>query len=94
MFPSLHRILPLTVGLLGGAILGIRLVRHPPADVTGVLMITGWVTLIAFMLAPATRVGYLLYPVNFFVWSRLLRDPSPAPGEIEPSTGVLAASTF
>ena len=66
--------LPLTVGLVGGAFLALRLVRHPPVNASQVLVVTGWVTLIAFMLAPSTRVGYLLYPVNFFVWSRMLRE--------------------
>ena len=27
----------------------------------------------AILLAPATRIGYLLYPINFFVWAPLLR---------------------
>ena len=26
----------------------------------------------AILLAPATRIGYLLYPINFFVWGWLL----------------------
>ncbi len=39
---------------------------------------------VAILLAPATRVGYLLYPVDFFVWAWLLRsedtvDPGPDP---------------
>ena len=40
--------------------------------------------LIAILLAPATRVGYLLYPINLFVWAWMLRqsdDPvAPASG--------------
>ena len=35
--------------------------------------LTGWVMLIAILLAPATRVGYLLYPINLFVWAWMLR---------------------
>jgi hypothetical protein len=27
---------------------------------------------VAILLAPATRVGYMLYPINFFAWSWLL----------------------
>jgi hypothetical protein len=26
------------------------------------------------LLAPATRIGYLLYPINFFVWAHLFSD--------------------
>ena len=36
--------------------------------------------LIAILLAPATRVGYLLYPINLFVWAWMLSqadDPAP-----------------
>jgi hypothetical protein len=44
------------------------------------------------LLAPNPRVGYLLYPINFFVWAYLLA-PSPEEGELlrpEDATSVLA----
>jgi len=28
------------------------------------------------LLAPNPRVGYLLYPINFFVWAYLLAEPA------------------
>ena len=28
---------------------------------------------VIILLAPATRIGYLLYPINFFVWAYLFR---------------------
>jgi hypothetical protein len=34
------------------------------------------------LLAPATRIGYLLYPINFFVWAYLFND---APGKEQPA---------
>ena len=34
----------------------------------------GIVMAVITLLAPATRIGYLLYPINFFVWSYLFRD--------------------
>ncbi len=92
-FPSLHRIFPLTVGLVGGAFLALRLVRHPPVNASQVLVVTGWVTLIAFMLAPSTRVGYLLYPVNFFVWSRMLREERPVEAEAQVPVEALSAGS-
>jgi hypothetical protein len=73
-FPQLHRILPLTVGVLGGLILARHLLLHPPQTTAQATSLAGWVMLIAILFAPATRVGYLLYPVNFFVWAYLLRD--------------------
>jgi hypothetical protein len=40
------------------------------------------------LLAPATRIGYLLYPINFFVWAYLFGD---SPGTEQP--GVRAPVT-
>ena len=45
--------------------------------------VTGWVMLVAILLAPATRVGYLLYPINLFLWAWMFRrsdDPADAVG--------------
>ncbi len=72
-FPSLHRVLPVTIGLVGGAALVIHLFRRPPKTAAQVTSLAGWVMLVAIIFAPATRIGYLLYPINFFVWSALLR---------------------
>ena len=37
-----------------------------------VCQVAGATLLVAIMLAPATRIGYLLYPLNLFVWSWML----------------------
>ena len=29
--------------------------------------------LVAILVAPATRIGYLVYPINFFVWAFMFR---------------------
>ena len=71
------------VGLVGGAVLVRHLIRRSPrATPPAVATLTGWVMLIAILLAPATRVGYLLYPINLFVWAWMLRqaDDPAAPG--------------
>ena len=49
--------------------------------------LVGWVMAVAILLAPATRVGYLLYPIDFFVWAWLLRsedtvDPPGSDGAV------------
>jgi hypothetical protein len=36
------------------------------------------------LLAPDPRVGYLLYPINFFVWAYLLAEPTP-PSDLLPA---------
>ena len=69
------------VGVVGLAVLARLLVRRPPRDAAAVARLTGWVMLVAILLAPATRVGYLLYPINLFVWAWMFRrseDPADA----------------
>jgi hypothetical protein len=73
-FPALHRALPLTVGVLGGALLAWRLWRRPPVNATQVCTLGAVVMAVIILLAPATRIGYLLYPINFFVWAHLFRE--------------------
>jgi hypothetical protein len=90
-FPWLHRILPFTVGVTGAAVLGVYLWRRRPSTASQVSLVAGWVMLAACVLAPATRVGYLLYPINFFVWSWLLREPRPEP-QTEPTPASVLAS--
>ena len=75
--PSLHRVIPVVIGLIGAAVLVVHLVRRPPRTASQVATLTGWVMTVAILFAPATRVGYLLYPINFFVWGVLLREPDP-----------------
>jgi hypothetical protein len=82
-FPSLHAALPVLVALVGGALMLRRLVRRTPSEPADVAMLAGWAMLVAIAFAPATRVGYLLYPADFFVWGWMLRAASstgmPAP---------------
>ncbi len=48
-------------------------------------ILTGWVMTVAILLAPATRVGYLLYPANLFVWGWMLGQAAdPAVPTVEP----------
>jgi hypothetical protein len=76
-FPFLHRVLPLAVGLVGGALLAWYLARRPPQTAAQVCAVGGVVMAVITLFAPATRIGYLLYPINFFVWSYLFAEPSP-----------------
>jgi hypothetical protein len=73
-FPFLHRALPLAVGLVGGAILAWYLARRTPQTASQVCTIGGIVMAVIILMAPATRIGYLLYPINFFVWTYLFRE--------------------
>jgi hypothetical protein len=74
-FPFLHRVLPVVVGSLGGILLAWYLYRRPPQTASQVCKVAGVVMAVITLLAPATRIGYLLYPINFFVWAHLFSDP-------------------
>lgn len=83
-FPSLHKAVPLALVLVGGAVLARHLWRHPPVSAGDVCALAAVVMTVAIVLAPATRVGYLLYPVNFAVWAAMFRAADAA---VEVSTG-------
>ena len=81
LVPAIRRPYVIIVGVVGLAFLARYLVRHPPRDAAAVARVTGWVMLVAILLAPATRVGYLLYPINLFLWAWMFRnsdDPAEA----------------
>ena len=96
--PGVHRIYVAVVVVVGGAALLWRLWRRPPRNAAQVASLSGWVMLIAILLAPATRVGYLLYPINLFVWAWMLRqadDPValPSAGADQLSSGSSNSSS-
>ncbi len=78
-FPGAHRIYVMAAAAGGLAVLAARLVRNPPEDAAAAARLTGWVMLVAILLAPATRVGYLLYAVNLFVWAWMLKVADDPP---------------
>jgi len=84
VFPGVHRLFTLVVAGVGAVVLLHVLVRRTPRTPAALCRLAGWVMTVAILLAPATRVGYMLYPINFFVWSWLLSSEdkvSPVPGE-------------
>jgi hypothetical protein len=82
LFPGIHRLFTGALAAVGLGVLGYVLVKRRPTTPAALAGLVGWVMTVAILLAPATRVGYLLYPVDFFVWAWLLRseegvDPVP-----------------
>jgi hypothetical protein len=73
-FPFLHRALPVVVGTVGGLLLAWYLYKRPPQTASQVCKVAGVVMAVITLFAPATRIGYLLYPINFFVWAHLFSD--------------------
>ncbi len=84
--PWLHTALPVVVALVGGALVVQRLWRRPPASPAEVATLAGWVMLVAIFFAPATRVGYLLYPADFFVWGWMLSAAESGEPDTAPAT--------
>jgi membrane-bound metal-dependent hydrolase YbcI (DUF457 family) len=82
LFPGIHRLFTVSVAAVGLLVLSYVLVKRRPKSPAALARLVGWIMTVAILLAPATRVGYLLYPVDFFVWAWLLRsedtvDPVP-----------------
>ena len=75
-FPSLSRALPISVGLVLAVFLARHLYRRTPSTVAQVCTLSGVVMAVLILLAPNPRIGYLLYPINFFVWAYLLAEPA------------------
>lgn len=57
---------------LGAAIAVAALVRYPPRTPAAAVNATAFVMVLATVLAPATRFGYLIYPANLVVWAYVL----------------------
>jgi len=71
-FPALHHLFTVVAVAAGAVGLSWYLWRRPPHDTAKVCQVAGTTLLVAILLAPATRIGYLLYPLNLFVWSWML----------------------
>jgi hypothetical protein len=71
--------------LLAAVAIGIAvlLVRRPPRTVADAALISGLGLLAAMLLLPATRFGYLLYPVVLLVWVPSLALSEPGVSNVE-----------
>ncbi len=90
-FPGLHELFTVSLVVAGSVVLGWVLVRRTPRDPATLVRVLGWAVLAAILLAPTTRVGYLLYPIDFFVWAWLMageqQATAAAAGEEPPGPG-------
>jgi uncharacterized membrane protein YozB (DUF420 family) len=69
-----------------GLVIGWRLLRRPPRDADNAALMSAYGLTCAIALMPATRFGYLLYPVAYLVWRPVLR------GSDTSATGAAPAS--
>ncbi|HVB05787.1 MAG TPA: glycosyltransferase 87 family protein [Acidimicrobiales bacterium] len=69
IFPSHRRLITGLLAAVGALLVLALLYRRPPRSVAGVAGVTAFALLLATLLAPATRFGYLIYPANLAAWA-------------------------
>ena len=74
MLPGFHRAYVVLIALLGVGMFGRSLLKNTPRTGSDVALLAGWCAMFAVVVAPSTRVGYLIYPINFFLWGACLVD--------------------
>jgi len=72
-WPVMKHILPVIVVLVGSYLLLRYLRRSPITSVSQTLNIVAVVALVVIATASATRMGYLIYPINYAVWASVFR---------------------
>lgn len=78
--------------LLGAVIVSAAFFRYRPRTPAAVARFTGFAMVVATVLAPATRFGYLIYPVNLFIWAYVLDGMRTRSGRVV-AGGQSASST-
>ena len=78
-FPGARTVIAVAViAAVAGFVLYL-MIRRAPRTAAGVAASTGTVLGVAFVLAPAARFGYLVYPVDLLVWAWALGPGPPGP---------------
>jgi hypothetical protein len=67
------RVIAAVLLVLAGLAIAVWLVRRPPRDARAAALVCAVGLLTATLLMPATRFGYLLYPIGYAVWAPALR---------------------
>ncbi|GIF71126.1 glycosyltransferase 87 family protein [Asanoa siamensis] len=67
--------------LLAGVVIAVWIIRRPPRTAAATAMISGYGLLAAILLMPATRFGYLLYPVALLAWGYMLAWAADQPSD-------------
>jgi hypothetical protein len=74
------RVIAAALLVLAGLAIAVWLVRRPPRDAPAAAAVCAVGLLTAILLIPATRFGYLLYPIAYAVWMPALRIRSRLEG--------------
>ncbi len=80
LWPPIGHVLAPVTFLVGGYFVVRYVRRHWPLDVSRMLALLAVVFTVMICVASATRVGYLIYPLNFALWSRVCQvQPAKEP---------------
>ncbi len=85
LLPSFHKTYVVLIAGIGCAVFFRSLKRNPPRSSAAVATLAGWCALFAVVVAPSTRIGYVIYPISFFIWGECLpaaKETSPNPAEL------------
>ncbi len=79
-FPVLGHVLAPVAFLIGGYFAARYLRRHWPLHLSQLLALMSVVFVVLICVATATRIGYVVYPLNFALWSSMTKEarvPTP-----------------
>jgi hypothetical protein len=93
LFPSARPLLTALLGAVGVAVMALTLRRFPPMSAAATAGLCAFGLLLATVLAPATRFGYLIYPANLALWALALRVRAPRGLPERPPVRVVATSS-
>jgi hypothetical protein len=78
--PLGHILAPVTF-VIGGYFVAKYLQRHWPLSLSQLLGLMSLTFVVLMCVASATRIGYVIYPINFALWSWVCREPVASPPE-------------
>lgn len=87
LVPALGHVLAPATFLVGGVYLARYLRRHRPLSLSQLLAVLAVAFAVLICVASATRIGYVIYPLNFALWSSLTREARV----VEPEPVAVAA---
>jgi hypothetical protein len=80
--PALGHVLAPVAFLVGGYFAAKYMRRHWPLSLSQLLGLLSVVFAVAMCVATATRIGYLIYPLNFALWASMTHERSPVEPEL------------
>jgi hypothetical protein len=76
-----------TLLVAAGLAIAVHLLRRPPRTAAASALVCGYGLLAAIALMPATRFGYLLYPLALLVWAPALRLAENGSSSLDSAAG-------